>query len=243
MLGREPYTARLYEAAPTHRFVDGGISLTSWAPKGRSAAPKVSSSATNRRSKTQAAIYEIDRKSVAFCQSAYPCVARGALFVVFFWFGLIKLLGLSPATGLAQALTVKTVGLAHFGVLFNTLAVLECVIGVLCLIPRAARLVVALLVFHMAVVCAPLVLVPELTWQAVLVPTMDGQYIIKNVLIIAAAVGLAAHAAPRRSPADSEPLDVRLGDSAAGVVVSADQVVALFTGVGASDEPFAAEAS
>jgi uncharacterized membrane protein YkgB len=144
-----------------------------------------------------AAIDKLDHDLIAFARKAYPWVARGALFIVFFWFGIVKLFGVSEATGLAKALTAKTVGEAHFHALFNTLAVLECVIGVLCLFPRLTRVAVTMLLMHMAVVCAPLVLVPELTWQAALVPTMDGQYIIKNVLVIAAAFGLAANAPPR----------------------------------------------
>ena len=87
--------------------------------------------------------------------------------------------------------------MAHFGLMFNSLAVFECVIGVLFLIPRAVRIVLGLLCIHLAVVCAPLVLVPGYTWQEVMVPTMDGQYIIKNLLIIAAGIGLAAHAPAR----------------------------------------------
>jgi uncharacterized membrane protein YkgB len=119
---------------------------------------------------------------------------RMALFVVYFWFGVVKLLGHSEAAGLARALMAKTVGVAHFGLLFNGVAVLECVIGVLCLFPAAVRPLLSLLVVHMSLVCAPLVLVPERTWQSFLVPTMDGQYIIKNVLIVAAAIGLASQA-------------------------------------------------
>jgi uncharacterized membrane protein YphA (DoxX/SURF4 family) len=150
-----------------------------------------------QRETTRAVINELDRKCILFARKAYPLVTRSALFVVFFWFGLIKLLGVSPATGMAMALTARTVGLAHFGVVFNSLAVFECAIGVLFLIPRAVRIVIALLCIHMAVVCSPLVLVPGYTWQEVMVPTMDGQYIIKNLLIIAAAIGLLGYASPR----------------------------------------------
>ena len=164
---------------------------------GTSMADVQASATAIRRETTRAAIYELDRKCILLARKVYPMVTRSALFVVFFWFGIIKLLGLSPATGLAMALTARTVGMAHFGVMFNSLAVFECVIGVLFLIPRAVRIVLALLCIHMAVVCAPLVLVPGYTWQEVMVPTMDGQYIIKNVLIIAAAIGLAAHAPAR----------------------------------------------
>jgi len=144
-----------------------------------------------------AVIYERDRRRIALLHRMFPWAARGALFVVFFWFGVVKLIGLSEAAPLARALTAKTIGTAHFTTAFNVLAVLECVIGVVCLIPRAVRLAIALLLFHMAVVCSPLVLLPELTWQEPFVPTMAGQYIIKNFLIVAAAIGLAAHATPR----------------------------------------------
>jgi len=141
-------------------------------------------------------IYELDRRTIAFAGRVYPAVTRTALFVVFFWFGFVKLMGHSEAAGLALALATKTVGASHFHMMFDTLAIVECVIGVLCLIPRAVRVVVAMLFVHMTIVCAPLVLVPELTWQRMLVPTLIGQYIIKNVLVVAAAFGLLAHAAP-----------------------------------------------
>jgi uncharacterized membrane protein YkgB len=141
-------------------------------------------------------VYEIDHRTIAFAARVYPAVTRIALFVVFFWFGIVKLMGHSEAAGLALALATKTVGASHFHMMFDTLAIAECVIGILCLIPQAVRLVVAMLFVHMTIVCAPLVLVPELTWQRVLVPTLIGQYIIKNVLVIAAAFGLLAHASP-----------------------------------------------
>ena len=150
----------------------------------------------------------LDGRIISFSQRAYPWVARIALFVIFFWFGLVKVLGLSDAMPLAEALTAKTVGIAHFPVLFNALAVFECFIGLLFLIPRAARFAIFLLLTHLAVVCAPLVLVPELTWRTILVPTMDGQYIIKNVLILAAACGLVGHATPLR-PAQSRRVQQR----------------------------------
>lgn len=170
------------------------------------AAPIALDTRAQPRFDVAAAIDKLDHDLIVFARKAYPWVARGALFVVFFWFGIVKLFGVSEAAGLAKALTAKTVGEAHFHTLFNTLAVLECVIGVLCLIPRLTRVAVTMLLTHMAIVCAPLVLVPELTWQAVLVPTMDGQYIIKNVLVIAAAFGLAANAPPRaKNPAVTRP--------------------------------------
>jgi uncharacterized membrane protein YphA (DoxX/SURF4 family) len=147
--------------------------------------------------------------TAALIRRAYPWVTRLALFVVFFWFGMVKVFGVSDATGLAKALTAKTVGLAHFTVLFKSLAIVECVIGVLCLVPRATRLLIPAVLVHVCVVSAPLVMVPDRTWQTfLLVPTMDGQYIIKNVLIIAAVWGLAAHGGSATQPRVSRSLEV-----------------------------------
>ena len=141
-------------------------------------------------------ILHIDEKIIAFFRRSYIPLARVALALVFFWFGLIKLAGLSPAGDLAAALTVKTVGLGYFDLLFKALAFLECLIGFLFLFPKLVRVVMPLLFAHMAIVCAPLIMVPELTWQATFVPTLEGQYIIKNIVIVALAFGVAAHTQP-----------------------------------------------
>ena len=123
-------------------------------------------------------------------------MARAAIFLIFFWFGLIKLLDLSPASPLARALVDQTVGLQYFDTLFTFLALLECVIGLLFLFPKLTRVVIPLLLLHMAIVCSPLLLVPDYTWQSFLVPTLEGQYIIKNAVVIAVAIGIAASARP-----------------------------------------------
>lgn len=138
----------------------------------------------------------LDLKLIAFFKRTFVPVARFAIFLTFFWFGAIKLLGLSAASPLAEALTAQTVGLAYFDVLFIALAVFECLIGVLFLFPKLTRIVIPLLLVHMVLVCSPLVVLPDYTWQAFLVPTLEGQYIIKNAVIIAVAIGIAASTQP-----------------------------------------------
>jgi len=138
----------------------------------------------------------IDLRIIDFFKKTYIPVARVSIFLVFFWFGLIKILGLSPASPLAEALTTKTVGMQYFDVLFITLAVIECIIGLLFLFPKMTRIVIPLLLFHMLIVCSPLVLVPEYTWQLPFVPTLEGQYIIKNAVVVAVAIGIAASTRP-----------------------------------------------
>lgn len=142
------------------------------------------------------AIKEVDLRLIAFFKKAFLPFARVALFVVFFWFGILKVLGLSPASPLAEALTAQTVGMQYFDVLFLVLSIIECVIGVLFLIPKATRIVIPLLLIHMAVVCSPLVLVPGEVWTGFLVPTLEGQYIIKNLVIVAVAIGVASQTPP-----------------------------------------------
>lgn len=148
------------------------------------------------KKKTKQQVAQWDLRVIAFFRRWFVPVARIALFVVFFWFGCIKLFGASPAGPLAEALTAKTIGLEYFDTMFKLLAGIECIIGILFLFPQAVRITIPLLFIHMAVVCSPLVLVPEMAWQQPFVPTLEGQYIIKNLVIIAVAFGIAAHTEP-----------------------------------------------
>jgi uncharacterized membrane protein YkgB len=138
----------------------------------------------------------IDIKIISFLKRIHIPVARFSIFLIFFWFGIIKLLGLSPASPLAEALTARTIGLQYFDTLFITLSLIECIIGILFLFPKMTRLVIPLLLAHMVLVCSPLVLLPDYIWQQPLVPTLEGQYIIKNAVVVAVAIGIAASAQP-----------------------------------------------
>jgi uncharacterized membrane protein YkgB len=138
----------------------------------------------------------IDLQLITFFKRTFEPVARFSVFLIFFWFGFLKLIGASPASPLAEALTAKTIGMQYFDTLFIILAFLECVVGILFLFPKMTRIVVPLLLFHMLIVCSPLVLVPELTWQGFAVPTLEGQYVIKNAVVIAVAIGIAASTQP-----------------------------------------------
>ncbi len=122
--------------------------------------------------------------------------ARAGLFVVFTWFGLLKIIGMSPASGLVQQLFVKTIPFMSFEDFLIGFGIFEVIIGVLFLIRGLERLVIPLLFVHMVTTFGPLVFVPEATWQRFLVPTLEGQYIIKNLVIIACAVGIMAHLHP-----------------------------------------------
>jgi uncharacterized membrane protein YkgB len=144
-------------------------------------------------------LQKLDLKLIEFFRRSFIPVARFSVFAVYFWFGLLKLLDLSPATPLASALVDKTIGLQYFDTSYTLLALLECLIGVLFLFPKATRIVIPLLLLHLVTVCSPLLITPELVWSKPFVPTLEGQYIIKNVAIIAVAIGVAAQTPPIKS--------------------------------------------
>jgi len=141
-------------------------------------------------------LHTLDLKIISWVQRHFSLLARTALFIVYFYFGFLKLFGLSPATPLAAALTERTIGLEYFDTLYILLSAFECVIGILFLFPKATRVVIPMLLVHIALVSAPLVLLTDLVWLKPLVPTLEGQYIIKNAAIVALALGIAATLQP-----------------------------------------------
>jgi hypothetical protein len=68
----------------------------------------------------------------------------------------------------------------------------EVAIGVTFLFSKTTKIAIALLFLQMFGTFLPLVLLPEVTFQNgnVFTPSLEGQYIIKNVMIISAALVL-----------------------------------------------------
>ncbi len=126
-------------------------------------------------------------------QSKVILFARIALFIVFFWFGALKLFGDSPANPLVAGLLEKTLPFITFNTFIFLFGIYEMIIGVVFLIPGLEKVAIALLVPHMLTTFMPLVLLPSVTWQGPFVPTLEGQYIIKNFVIIALALSLITH--------------------------------------------------
>jgi uncharacterized membrane protein YkgB len=115
-------------------------------------------------------------------------LAKIAIFIVYFWFGLLKILGLSPATPLVEALFEKTLIFMNFPIFYAFFAIFEMTIGLLFLFRGLERIAIFLIGLHLIMTILPLFFLAEFTWQKFLVPTLEGQYIIKNILIAAAAV-------------------------------------------------------
>lgn len=138
----------------------------------------------------------IDRTFIAFAKRHYQWIARVALFVIFFYFGFLKLVGLSPADKLATGFATH-MGMGSYAMeLFYMLAAVECLIGILMLIPKLTRVAILIMILHMILVSSPLLLYPEAVWTRPLVPNLEGQYIIKNAALVALALGLVAATKP-----------------------------------------------
>ncbi|HEX8024990.1 MAG TPA: DoxX family protein, partial [Candidatus Limnocylindrales bacterium] len=118
-----------------------------------------------------------------------------ALGVVFFWFGILKLFpGLSPAEDLA-ARTIQTLSFGAItpSVSLPVLAIWECLIGLGLLTGTFLRATLLLLAIQMLGTLTPLLLFPAETWTRFpYAPTLEGQYIIKNVVLIAGAMVVGA---------------------------------------------------
>jgi uncharacterized membrane protein YkgB len=127
--------------------------------------------------------------------------ARAAIFIIFFWFGALKLFMLSPADEIVESLLSVTIPDLPFEQFFIFLGLVEMLIGALFLIPKLTKYVLPILLLHMLTTFGPLLLIPEAVWNAPFVPTIEGQYIIKNLALVALALSVyvdAVHIKPRR---------------------------------------------
>ena len=141
-------------------------------------------------------IRQIDIELIRFFRRISVPIARFGLFVVFFYFGLLKVIGLSPASHLVEQLFEQTVSFISFDTFIILFGLFECLIGILFVIPGLERVVIPMLFIHMVMTFMPLFILPEATWSRFFIPTLEGQYIIKNLTIIAAAIGVASHLHP-----------------------------------------------
>jgi uncharacterized membrane protein YkgB len=122
-------------------------------------------------------------------------VVRIALGIVFLWFGVLKFFpNLSPAEDLAaRTIEQLTFGAVRPGVSLPVLATWESIIGIGLILNRWMRAVLLLLAVQMAGTFTPLVLFPAETWTLFpIAPTLEGQYIIKNLVLIGAAMVVGA---------------------------------------------------
>jgi putative oxidoreductase len=120
---------------------------------------------------------------------------RIALGLVFFGFGVLKYFpGVSPAQNLTEATThILFFGLVPGAVAIKMIATLECFIGICLLTGRWMRLAVWLLAFEFIGILSPIFLLPARLFAGPHhAPTLEGQYCLKDIILVAGALVVAA---------------------------------------------------
>lgn len=109
--------------------------------------------------------------------------------IIYFYFGMLKFFpNMSPAEQIGSVTVHKICfGLLPLKVCLCALAAMEVVIG-LCLMSRKfLKPIIVLTFFHMAMTFSPMVFFPDLVFQdSFISPSLLGQYIYKNIVIICA---------------------------------------------------------
>ncbi|MCG9972430.1 DoxX family membrane protein [Christiangramia crocea] len=112
-------------------------------------------------------------------------ILRYSLALIFIWFGFLKITGDSPASDVVAA----TVFWFDPEVFIPVLGVWEVLIGIFLCFKKTIRLAIFLLVFQMPGTFLPLIILPEVCFTEIpLKLSMEGQYILKNLIIISAAI-------------------------------------------------------
>lgn len=120
---------------------------------------------------------------------------RVSLGIVFFWFGVLKFFpDHSPAQNLAaRTIDVLTFGMVPATVSIPMLALWECAIGIGLITNFFMRATLLLLFVQMMGTITPIFLFPgEVFTVLPYAPTLEGQYIIKNIVLVSAGIVIGA---------------------------------------------------
>ncbi len=115
-------------------------------------------------------------------------IMRIALAIVYIWFGSLKVIGISPAGELVE----QTVFWFKPSVFVPVLGICEILIGLGLLIKRFIPITIILLLLHMVATLFPLFILTDACFDTFPYrPSLVGQYIIKNLVLVAGAFVIA----------------------------------------------------
>lgn len=120
---------------------------------------------------------------------------RIGLGIIFFWFGALKFFpGLSPAQDLVtRTFDVITLGLVNGKIAILVLATWECVIGIGLIVGKWIRTIILLLLLQMCGAMLPIIFFPhEFFTYFPFAPTLQGQYILMNIVLVSAGLVIGA---------------------------------------------------
>ncbi len=157
--------------------------------------------------KTINTVYDqVDAKITNWMARFSIVILRVSVGFIFLWFGLLKF---CPYMSMEQDLAVRTIGLVSLGMVPSNVAIFmaascECFVGIGLITGKFMRLILILLVAHMFCTLIPLVMFhQEMFTIFPYVPSLKGQYILKNIILIS--VGLVLGATVRGGILVAEP--------------------------------------
>lgn len=142
-----------------------------------------------------ARIVQLDVRITSWMARYGIVLLRVSLGVVFLWFGALKFFpGLSPAEDLAlRTIELLTFGLIPASTALWMLAAWESLVGLGLIFGVFMRGTLLLLFAQMIGTISPVFFFPQEVFTAVpYAPTLEGQYIIKNLVIVSAALVIGA---------------------------------------------------
>lgn len=154
-------------------------------PRQASRAPRVPPGRRRTEPSLRKRVENVDRRVAGWMNRYGRLFLRISLALVFIWFGVLKPLGLSAADDLVR----RTVYWLPPDFFIPLLGWWEVAIGVGLLFRPLVRVALFLLFLQMPGTVLPLVLLPEVCFvQVPFAPTLEGQYIIKNLILLSAAI-------------------------------------------------------
>ncbi|HSW54399.1 MAG TPA: DoxX family protein [Ignavibacteriaceae bacterium] len=132
----------------------------------------------------------LDKKLTNWMAHYGLLILRISLGIVFFWFGMLKFFeGLSPAEELVR----NTIYFVDPDFFLPVLAAWESLIGIGLITGKFLRVTILLLFLQMPGTALPLLILPEKVWTVFPYGlTLEGQYIVKNLVLIGAGLVIGA---------------------------------------------------
>jgi putative oxidoreductase len=112
-------------------------------------------------------------------------LSRLSLATVFFWFGVLKVANVSPVTNLLRAAFPFLAETPYLEIL----GIAEIVIGVGLLMNRLTKQATFMMILHLLGTLSLFIIAPRLIFAPTFpVLTMDGEFVLKNVVLITSAL-------------------------------------------------------
>jgi uncharacterized membrane protein YphA (DoxX/SURF4 family) len=153
-----------------------------------------------RRQQAEALFHNVDQRLTTWMARYGLLSLRVGLGIVFLWFGALKLFpNLSPAEDLVR----QTVTFIPDSLFLPVLAVWEMAIGLGLIWGRYLRVTLLLLFLQMPGTALPMLVLPSAVWTHFpYALTLEGQYIVKNLVLVSAGLVLGATVRGGRLVAD-----------------------------------------